>query len=71
MRDSSDIERGREPSFASTGSDNPNQKDTEKEKKRKTNNGLHTHMLKTLKSKYLEDVLLVAVCMIVASGLLP
>ena len=44
---------------------------TEKEKKRKTNNGLHTHMLKTLKSKYLEDVLLVAVCMIVASGLLP
>jgi hypothetical protein len=46
VRDSSDIEQGREPSFASAGSDNPNQKDTEKEKKRKRNTGLHTHMLK-------------------------
>jgi hypothetical protein len=34
VRDSSDIEQGREPSFASAGSDNPNQEDTEKEKKK-------------------------------------
>lgn len=38
-------------------------------KRRKTNNGLYTHMLKTIKSKYGEDVLLVAVCKIVCLGI--
>ena len=51
------LSKAANPSFASAGFDQ-SERYREREEE-ETNNGLHAHMLKTIKSKYVEDVLLI------------